>query len=95
MLLTEPAWALNVAVVAPAGTAIEAGTVSAWLFAESVTVAPPLEVGDETVTMQVELAPEATLVGVHCNPVIAGSAGITVTAAVPEVALSPAVIVTV
>jgi hypothetical protein len=92
--LTEPAWALKVAVVLPERTVTEAGTVRAGLLADSVTVAPPPVAADEIVTVQVELEPESTLAGEHCRPVIVGSGGVTVTTAVPEVALSPAVMVT-
>ncbi len=66
----------------------------AGLLAEIVTVAPPLGAPGEIVTVQVALAPEIMLAGEHCNPAIIGAGGITVTTAVPDVPLSPAVTVT-
>jgi hypothetical protein len=83
-----------VAVVLPAANTTEAGTVRAGLLADSVTVAPPLGAADETATVQVELEPETTLVGAHSRPEMVGSGGVTVTIAVPEAELSPAVMVT-
>jgi hypothetical protein len=56
---------VNVAVVLPAPTVTEAGTVSADALLDSVTTAPPVF---ETVTVHVELAPEPRLVGLHVSP---------------------------
>ena len=64
------------------------------MLAESVTAIPPPVAADEIVTAQVELAPEMTVAGEHCNPEMVGGGGVTVMTAVPEVALSPAVTVT-
>ena len=82
------------AVVAPAATTTEAGTVRAGLLAKSVTAIPLPVAAAEIVTVQLELAPEITVVGEHCKPEMVGGGGVTVTTAVPEVALSPAVMVT-
>jgi hypothetical protein len=56
---------MNVAVVLPAPTVTEAGTVRAVALLDSVTVAPPVF---DTVAVQVELPPEPRLVGLHVNP---------------------------
>ena len=61
-----PAVAVNVAVVLVEPTAIEAGTVNAAALLDSVTVAPPVL---DTVAVQVALALDPRLVGVHVNPV--------------------------
>ena len=60
-----PAVAVNVAVVLPAPTVTEAGTVNAPALLDSVTVAPPVF---DTVTVQVELPPDPRLMGLHVNP---------------------------
>jgi len=54
--------AVNVAVVLEDPTVIEAGVVSVAELLDSVTVAPPVF---DTVTVHVELAPEARLVGLQ------------------------------
>jgi hypothetical protein len=64
-VVTDPAAALNVAVVAPEATVTEAGTVRAEELSESATTAPPLGAAAESVTEQAELAPDATLEGEH------------------------------
>ena len=61
---TAPAVAVNVAVVLDTPTVTELGTVSVAALLDSVTVAPPVF---EIVTVQVEVAPEARLVGVHAR----------------------------
>ncbi len=94
MLVTEPAWAANAAVVAPERTVTDAGTVRAALLEDRFTAVPPTGAAEEMVTVQVELAPETTLVGEHCRPVIVGSGGVTVTTAVLEAPLRLAVRVT-
>jgi hypothetical protein len=60
-----PAVATNVAVVLPAPTVTEAGTVKAAVLLDSVTVAPPVF---DTVTVHVALPPDPRLVGLHVNP---------------------------
>jgi hypothetical protein len=56
---------MNVAVVFPAPTTTEDGTVSAPALLARLTVAPPVF---DTVSVQVELAPDPTLAGEHVNP---------------------------
>ena len=53
---------MNVAVVLPAPTVTDAGTVNAAALSDSVTVAPPVF---DTVTVHVELAPDPRLAGLH------------------------------
>jgi hypothetical protein len=89
-----PAVAVKLALALPGATRTEAGTVRAKLLADSVTETPLPVAEEEMVTVQVALAPESTLVGVHCRPEMVGSGGVTVTTAVPELAFSPAVTVT-
>ena len=64
-----PAVAVNVAVVAAAGTVTDAGTVSKALLLESETSDPPAGAGFESVTVQVEAALLARLVGAQETPV--------------------------
>ena len=59
-----PAVAVNVAVVLEDPTVTEAGTVSVAELLDSVTVAPPVF---DIVTVQVEVAPEARVVGVQAR----------------------------
>ena len=82
------------AVVAPAATRTEAGTIRAALLADSVTETPLPIAAEEMATVHEELAPESTLMGEHSRLEIVGSGGVTVTTAVPEVAFSPALMVT-
>ena len=82
MLATVTAVAVKFAVVAPAATVTDAGTVSAALFEESPTEAPPGKAADVSVTVQEEVAPDATEFGEHDKPEIAGAGGVTVTVAV-------------
>jgi hypothetical protein len=91
-----PAFAVKLAVVAPAAIVTEAGIVSAVLLpSESVTVEPPVGAACDSVTVQVELPPELMVVGAHCNVVtVTVTVGVTVTAAVAELPLSDAVTVT-
>jgi hypothetical protein len=80
LLVTEPAVTVKVPVVAPAATVAEAGVVNAVLLSERVTVVPPLGAAPDNVAVQVELAPEATLAGLHCTEEMVGGAA---TAVVP------------
>jgi hypothetical protein len=82
LLETVPAVAVKFAVVVPAATVADAGTVSAALFEESPTAAPPARAADVRVTVQVEVAPEVTEFGEHDKPETAGAGGVTVTEAV-------------
>jgi hypothetical protein len=65
--------AVKVAVVLPDPTVTEAGTVSAPTLLDSPTVAPPVF---DTVTVQVELAPDPRLPGVQVNELRVGGDGI-------------------
>jgi len=82
LLDTVPAVALKFAVVAPAATVTDAGTVRAALFEESPTEAPPDRAAEVSVTVQVEAAPVITELGEHDRPETAGTGGVTVTEAV-------------
>jgi hypothetical protein len=57
-----PAVAVNVAVVAPAATATDPGTLSPGTLLDSATVAPPVF---DTVTVQLLVPPLFNDVGVH------------------------------
>ena len=81
MAATVPAVALKLAVMAPAATVVEAGTVRAALLEESPTEALPLG-ARVIVTVQLEVAPEATELGRHDKFDTAGGGGVTVTVAV-------------
>src|SRR5580700_2342556 len=59
--------ASKAAVVDPAVTLTEAGTVSAGLLAESDAVTPPVGACAERVTVQMVDAPASRLVGLHVN----------------------------
>jgi hypothetical protein len=65
LLVIVPAVAVKVAMVLLDPTATEAGTVNAAALLHSVTVAPPV---CDTVTVQVALAPEPRLAGLHVRP---------------------------
>ena len=68
MIVTAAAVAVKVAVVAPAGTSTEAGTVKAEVrLLVSETVVPALGAALETVTVHVVLAEAAKLVLPHCR----------------------------
>jgi hypothetical protein len=74
LAVTVPAVAWKVAVVAPAATATEAGTVSAALLSERLTVVPPVGAALDIATVQVDLPPEAMLVGEHASELNVGGA---------------------
>jgi len=84
---------LNVALVEPAGTVTEAGTVAAALFDASVTVVPPVGAALFNVTVAVEGLPPTTLVGLRVT--LETSNGLIVKVAVllapPRVAVTVAV----
>ena len=61
------------AVLDPAATVTETGTVSAELLSETVTIEPPEGAAPESVTVQVDVPPEATVVGEHCSAETVGS----------------------
>jgi hypothetical protein len=56
--------AAKVAVLAPAATVTDAGTVKALLLPERLTTVPPLA-GSDSVTVHVDVDPEASAAGVH------------------------------
>jgi hypothetical protein len=60
--------AVNVAVVADAATVTDAGTVSAALFDDRATADPPDGAAPLRVTVQVEVAPDVNVPGLHCTP---------------------------
>jgi len=65
-VLTAPAVAVNVAEVADAATATDAGVVSAVLLSVvSATLLPPVGAGCVRVTVHVVEAPDTTLAGLH------------------------------
>lgn len=71
--LTDFVVTVKFAVVAPAATATDAGTLAAPLFEESVTVAPPVGAAEASVTVPVlELIP-ITALGFSDKPVTAGA----------------------
>jgi hypothetical protein len=75
LLVTVPGVAVKVAVVAPAATVTEAGTVKAALFEDRPTETPPVGAADDKLTVQPEVAPAATELGEHDTPEIAGELG--------------------
>jgi len=94
LLDAAPAVALKFAVVAPAATVTDAGTVSAPLLEESPTDAPPVNAARFRVTVQLEAEPGATELGEHDRPDTDGGRGVTVTEVV-MLPFSVAVMVTV
>jgi len=82
LLATVPAVAGKLAVLAPAVTITEAGTVSAALFEESPTDEPPVDAARESVTVHVVVALDAIELGAHERPETAAGSGFTVTEAV-------------
>jgi hypothetical protein len=60
-----PAVAVNVAVVLPAPTVTEAGTVNAAVLLDRATTPAPVF---DTVTVHVELTPDPRLAGAHVSP---------------------------
>ena len=59
--------AVNVALLAPAGTVTPAGTVSVVVLLESVTAAPPEPAAWNNVTVHVAVPAELRLAGVQDN----------------------------
>ena len=62
-IVVAVAW--KVAVVAPAATVTDAGTVKAALLSERATTTPPLWAAMDSVTVQVEADPDVSVAGVH------------------------------
>src|SRR5215211_3347206 len=63
---------LKEALVAPAGTVTDAGTLATALELESDTASPPVGAAPESVTVPVELAPEVTVDGLRVSAVALG-----------------------
>ena len=89
-----PAVTVKLAVVDPAATVTDAGVVNAALLSDVVTLAPPVGAAADSVTVQVEVAPDTTLFGVHASLETVTATGVTVTAAVVELPFNAAVTVT-
>jgi hypothetical protein len=73
LAIEAAAVALNVAVVAPAATVTEAGTVSEALLLASVTLDPPVGAVVFKVTVQLATAPGFRLPGLHMRDEMAGT----------------------
>jgi hypothetical protein len=72
---TEPAVAVNAAVVAPAATVTDTGTGSVVpLLLETATTNPAVAAGLVSETEQVTVPPEATVPGLHAKPESTGGA---------------------
>lgn len=77
---TMVVFAVNVALVAPAGTVTEEGTLAAALLLDSVTCAPPAGAGPLSVTVPVEdPGPPITLEGFSVRAVTVGGATVSAT----------------
>jgi len=85
--------AVKLAVEVPPGMVTEAGTLTHVLFDERATIEPLVGAGEEIVTVQVPLAPEATVAGEHCR--VDTAVAVTVNDAVTVIAFSEAVSVTI
>jgi len=72
VVLTADAVAVNAALVAPAGTVTEAGTLSAELLLASATANPPLGAAAETATAQASLPAPVTDALPHETPLKTG-----------------------
>ncbi len=90
LVLTWPAVAVKVAEEEPAPIVIDDGTLRTLLLSVSMTFAPPFGAGAESVTVQVDLALKARVVGEHCRFDTAGTTAVTVMAAVTELPFSEA-----
>ena len=85
---------INIVLVRLAGTVTGLGTLSAPLFDVTVTFVPPAGATLLSVTVQVVVAPETTLVGLH-ESAVTEAAGTTVTFELAEPPLALAVTVAV
>jgi len=87
--------AVNVALVAPCGTTTVAGTVTAELALDSVTVVPDAGAGVVKITVPVELCPEMTAEGLKYTSLKSGAGGVIVSITccedVPRVAVIVAI----
>lgn len=66
-LAIVPALAVKAAVVAPAATVTDAGTLNALLLDERLTTVPPLGAASDSVIVQVEDEADSKLAGLHCS----------------------------
>ena len=94
LAVTVPAIATNNPVIAPAATFTDDGAVSAVLLSVSAIVVPLIPAGAESVTVQVELAPDAIDAGVQSKLVTVVVSGVTVSVMNFELLFSDAVMVT-
>ena len=86
----------KVAVVAPAVTITDAGTVSFELLSETATTEPPDGAAPESATVQVPVALGASVEGEHCRlDMVITVGGVTVTEAVVEAPFRELVTITV
>ena len=74
LAMEAAAVALKVAVVAPAATVADTGTVSEALLLAKVTLDPPVGAGWASVTVHVLAALWPRLVGLHATPEISAGA---------------------
>jgi hypothetical protein len=63
---------MNAALVAPAATSTDGGTVSAALSLDTAIAKPPGPAGFVTETVQVAVSPDAMVAGAHTKPTRAG-----------------------
>ncbi len=80
---TDTVVAVNVALMLPAGTVTDAGTVTEDELSQTVTTAPPVGAGPVSVTVPCEELPPFTLVGFMLSAFsLTVTAGVTVSVAV-------------
>lgn len=87
MFVMVPAFAVNVALVAPAGTLTDAGTVSSALLLESVITPPPVGAAWPIVAVHVEEAPELSDEGLQLTLLMLTVAPTVMAPPVPLVAM--------
>jgi hypothetical protein len=80
--------AVKLALVAPAATVTDVGVVSAELLSDTLTTAPPLGAAAESVTVQVEPAPDVKLEGEHWSPETVGVALTLIVPPLPETVIA-------
>ena len=85
LVVMVPAFAVNVALVAPAGTLTDAGIVSSALLLKSVITAPPVGAAWPIVAVHVEVAPLFSDEGLQVTLLMPGGP----TVMVPPIALVP------
>jgi len=65
--------AVKLAVVEPAATVTEVGTVSAVLLSETATLEPPVGAANDSVTVHVDPLPAVSVAGTHWSAETVGS----------------------